>query len=147
MLMDVYELEMDFIIAYPFSSYKHRFVYVQTKAMDPTGLYPYTDEKAKRIGYQEEYGIFKGRFITRAEYDDDGAEFDAQFVRINGKAQLRVRTLTPYNLLIAAHASPINNPGYDNEFDSLSNNIIDGKYDGTELGEYVRALPIRNIDA
>jgi hypothetical protein len=145
LLMDVYELEMDFIIAYPFLSYKHRFVYVQTKAMNPTGVYPDTHREATRIGSQEEYGIFKGRFITRAEYDDDGAELDGKFVRFNGKAELRVRTLTPYNWLIAPHASPINNQSYDDQFDSLLDNIIEKKYDPMELGDYVRALPIRNI--
>jgi len=146
LLMDVYELEMDFIIAYPFLSYKHRFVYVQTKAMNPTGVYSDTDSKATRIGSREEYGIFKGRFITRAEYDDDGAELDGKLVRFNGKAQLRVRTLTPYNWLIAPHASPINNQSYDDQFGSLLDSIIEKKYDPMELGDYVRALPIRNIN-
>jgi hypothetical protein len=151
LLMDVYELDIDCIIAYPSPSYKHRFVYVQTKAMLPTGLYPDTDkyaqQSAKRIGYaREEYAIFKGRFITRAEYDDDGAELDGKFVRFNGKAQLRIRTLTAYNFLVAAHSSPINNPSYDGEFDSLLNNITEEKYDAMKLGDYVRALPVRNID-
>jgi hypothetical protein len=49
----------------------------------------------------------------RGEYDDGAAMIDGDLQDIHGRADLRVRHLTPYKLLIAANGSPINNPAFD----------------------------------
>ena len=59
--------------------YYRKYVYVETNADEPTGLYPANEEDVKRriatTGYgDEEYGLVDGMLpVTRAEYDD-GAE-------------------------------------------------------------------------
>lgn len=118
-LMDVDELRIARIAAVHGSTYKRHFVYVACDAMDPTGLYPTSmsdrDAALRQRGYDyEEYGLVGGITpITRSEYDDGSATIDGELTAISGASELRVRYTSPYNFLIAANGSPINNIEFD----------------------------------
>jgi hypothetical protein len=88
--------------------------------------------------------VFQNRFVTRAEYDDGAAVIDGKPRRIHG-VQLRVRYLTPYNLVIAPHESPINNSKFESHFEELMNGILDKKYLVEDLANEVLKLPKQNF--
>ena len=152
-LMDVEELAITSIAALPGISYHHHFVYVQTAAMQPTGLYSAPagemKEYIRQRGYdREEYGLFNGQhLITRDEYDDGHAMIGGQLVRTIGQADLRVRFTTPYNFVIAANGSPINNPAFDSELEKCMNQALQGDPASAveELHYQVKKLPVRSI--
>ncbi|HYL98161.1 MAG TPA: hypothetical protein VEZ90_04345, partial [Blastocatellia bacterium] len=89
----------------------------------------------------EEYGLFEGRPITRGEYDDGAAEIDGRIVDTIGRAEHRIRYLTPYNFLIAAHDSQINNHDFDLRSEELLNLMLFGKAKLTDLVAEVDRLP------
>lgn len=76
--------------------------------------------------YHEEYAVYEGHAITRAEFDDGAAEIDGKIVDITGKAEVRVRYLTPYNFIICAKWNPLNENKYDGIVESILNGILRG---------------------
>ncbi|KFI17814.1 SEFIR domain-containing protein, partial [Nitrosococcus oceani C-27] len=95
-------------------------------------------------GYsREELAVYEKHNITRAEYDDNSAVIDGKPVYLNGKAELRIRYLTPYNFIIAPHNSPINNSSYDKRRNEMMNGILNGKMKLEELVDEVLRLPKR----
>jgi hypothetical protein len=148
--MDVHELEITRIAAVPGRAYWGDFVYVEVAGMEPTGANPGTTPEdiarhVARRGYDdEEYGLYKGRTaISRAEYDDGAAEIGGELVDVTGQARLRVRYLTPYNFLIAANASPINNVEFDQHLPKLLRAILSDETKLDDLVEAVQHLPRR----
>ena len=145
-ILDNQELPIQRIVAANAGAYWQSFVYVEAKAKSPTGLYPkLTSETEARLkktfGYiHEEYGVFQNHLVTRAEFDDGAAVIDGKPCRIDG-VQLRVRYLTPYNLIIAPHESPINSNGFDSRLEELMNGILGGKYSVEDLAKEVLKLP------
>jgi predicted nucleotidyltransferase len=152
-LMNYEELKVARIAAVPGSSYKRSFVYVETEAMDPTGLYRTRpediDAEVRQYGYaSEEYGLFRGKHrLTRGEYDDGGAIIDGVLTETYGDSALRIRYLTPYNFVIAANGSPINNSSFDHELETLLNRALDGDRKSAidTLAEQIEQLPIREF--
>lgn len=112
--------------------YYLKYVYVETNADQPTGLYPERADNAARridtVGYDyEEYGLVDGRLpVSRAEYDDGAAVIDGRPVEILGRVVLRIRHTAPYNFLIAPNGSPINNASFDDELVALLNPMLRG---------------------
>lgn len=111
-LLYIDELIIDKIAAYRGQSYYEDFVYVQCLPDRPTGLYNHNQQYIESCinedrEYQEEFGVFNNRFISRQEYDDGSAIIKGKPVRTIG-AELRSRTLTKYNFIIAAKFSPYN---------------------------------------
>jgi hypothetical protein len=146
-LLDVYELPIKRVVAVNAGAYWQSFVYVETNAKPPIGLYESDAERdariSERFGYvHEEYGLYQGRAVTRAEYDDGAAVIDGKPYRIPG-VQLRVRYLTPYNFVLAAHESPANNSKFDMRFSQLMNGILQGKFSVQDLANQIRELPRR----
>lgn len=123
-LMNIDELNVCRIAAVNQGSYYRTFVYIETAADEPTGLYPSgADVRARQIanfGFaSEEYGLVEDKFpVSRAEYDDGAAVVDGKPIDIRGRAALRARYITPYNILIAPFMSPINNKNFDYELKS-----------------------------
>lgn len=119
-LMNSDELNIRCIAAVSRHTYYQSFVYVECDPMTQIGLYPnsakYAAEALSSGQYAgEEYAILdNGHLITRAEYDDGAAVVDGMPVDIRGRADLRARSLTPRNFVIAANRSPINNGAFDN---------------------------------
>ena len=66
---------------------------------------------------------------------------NGQLTDFDGEAELRVRYLTPYNLVIAANQSPINNIKFDRKLRQLMNGILREKCSIEELVEEIRVLP------
>lgn len=148
-LMNETELRIRRIAAVRRGSYYQSFVYVETEATEPTGLYNASDksisESIAHFGYcDEEYGLLPdGHMVSRAEYDDGAALIEGQLVDIRGKAELRVRYITPYNFVIAAHGSPINNGRFDFRLKELLNAMLRGEDSLDNLVNEVLRLPRR----
>ena len=142
-LMDGQELKINRIAAVNSGSYYQSFVYVEVDPMEPTGLYEYDIESSlEYFGYcREEYAIFGDRNITRAEYDDNAAVIDGQPKTLDGKADLRVRYITPYNFIIAPHNSPINNQSYDGRRRDVLNGLLKGSVSIEEVTDEIIQLP------
>ncbi len=149
LLMDGQELWVKRIAAVDPGAYWQQFVYVEVLPMPATGVYPGLDVERhiESRGYaSEEFGLFKGRFISREEYDDGAAVIDGNVEPLDGNAELRARYLSPYNFIIAPVGSCINNQ----EFDSVRQEMMDGMLTGTtnieDLAKLVRRLP-KNRDS
>jgi len=152
-LMDADELKIARIAAIPGSSYKRHFVYVRCDAMEPTGLYrTRTKDIAaalEQMGYDyEEYGLVSGTIpVARAAYDDGAAMIDGKLTDLRGKSELRIRYTTPYNFVIAANGSPINNPRFDDTLVELLNEALAQPESETvvvqRLRDLVEKLPLR----
>lgn len=149
-LMDLQELEIVKIAAVPGRSYWGDFVYVEVAAMDPTGANEHTspEDIARRVatrGYDyEEYGLVDGRIpISRGEYDDGAAEIGGELVDTIGHSELRLRYLTRYSFLLAAHGSPINNSAFDAELSKLLRAVLQDDAAFADLVEAVERLPRR----
>lgn len=130
-LIDSLEFKVARVAAYHSSSYYRCFVYVETEAEIPIGLYKYPegyiDEVEKEIGYyKEEYAVFNGIPIRREEYDDGAAEINGDVVNTLG-AELRLRYLTNFNFIIVAKTSPFNSMEANKLGDKFMNDILRGE--------------------
>jgi serine/threonine protein kinase len=147
-LLDCQELIIDSVAAVNAGAYYQQLVYVQTKASEPSGLYKNMDIdlSLKEFGFaREEFGIYEGRFISRAEYDDGAAVMDGELVDFKAAPELRIRYLTPYNVLLAPHDSPINYGAFDERRDTVMNAILRGEATLEDLVNEVRNLPKRSV--
>ena len=111
-LINTEELIVEKIAAFRGYSYFQDFVYVQCLPDSPVGLYNHNQLELESAfenneEYFEEFGIFKKRYITLQEYDDNSAIIRGKPVKIKN-ANLRVRHLVKYNFIIAAKFSPYN---------------------------------------
>lgn len=149
-IMNSDELKITKIAAVHSGQYYRAFVYVEVAAMEPTGLYPSTVSRiveSKLEGdafgyYWEEYGLVDGRhLITRAEYDDGAAKINGELQDIHGRNVLRCRYVTPYNFVIAAHGSPINNSNFDQTLEVILRGMLSGDATIEELVNAVGKLP------
>jgi len=143
-LMNYSELKIKKILAVNSGSYYQAFVYVETEAMDPTGLYEVSDDPdaLQYMGYRaEEYAVFNDNLISREEFDDGAAVIDGKPIDTLGNAELRVRYITPYNFIIAPHGSPINNQAFDQRRSEILKEIIFGKTNLEQLIKEVNSLP------
>ena len=146
-LLDYQEIPVKRVVAVNNGAYWQSFVYVETTPKQPIGIYkknPESDsERMKLFGYlYEEYGLFRDRPITRAEYDDGAAIIDGKPVKTSG-AELRSRYLSPYNFVIASHESPINSNEFDGRLEELLNGILGGTFTVQTLANEVQKLPRR----
>ncbi|HEY8161720.1 MAG TPA: caspase family protein [Methylocystis sp.] len=146
-LMDETELDIRRIAAAPGRAYWQSFVYVEAAGLPPSGAYKPNPERSKRtiedFGYDyEEYGLVAGHHaVTRGEYDDGAAMVDGELHDIQHRAELRVRHLTPYNFLIAANGSPINNPAFDQTLAERLNGILENGDGLEDLAADIWKLP------
>lgn len=145
-LLDHQELVIDELVAVNAGSYYQSFIYLKTKPSNPSGLNDHAsiDDQVAHWGYaREEFAVFRGRPVTRAEYDDGSAIIDGQVVDLNREATIRVKYLTPYNLIIAPHGSPINNNRFDRIRVEILNQVLAGSSTVEELTTAVLQLPKR----
>lgn len=146
-LFDHQELIIDELAAVNSGEYYQSFVYIKVKPSEPTGLYDTESTlwQVKRRSFaREEFGLFRGRPVSRAEYDDGSAVIDGKVVDMGCEAKLRVRYVTPYNLLIAPIDSPINNNRFDQQRDELLDAILRGEASLDTLVGAVLQLPKRS---
>lgn len=146
-LLNVEELEIEEVVAVNSGIYYQQFVYVRTRASAPTGLYPDYDPSeivALRGDATEEFGLYNGHYITRAEYDDGAAVIDGEPVDARDSAELRVRYITPSNFVLAAQGSPIDNTAFDRRRQELLNGILRGQNTVDDLAAAIFELPKRD---
>jgi hypothetical protein len=97
----------------------------------------------KQIGYvREEYGLYKGKYkVSREHYDDMAAVIHGKLCDLQGDVELRARYITPFNIVLAAHGSPINNHDFDRDFEELMNAILADTSHFEKLVSKIRKLP------
>lgn len=146
-LLGPQEFRVAKIAAYSPAAYYHAFVYVEVEPME--SVLGHKEDVIKRQlewrGYaSEEYGLFKGRAVSREEFDDGSAEINGKVVDMEGEAELRVRYLTSMNFILAAQGSAINNREFDSQRDELLRRILVGQATIDDLVAAVEALPKRS---
>lgn len=151
-LIWLYELRVSRIAAVNQGSYYQCFVYIESNPMKPTGLYPRTAESIidsqNQSGYvSEEYGLYKNKYkINRAEYDDGAAKIRGKIVELDSEVELRVRLITPFNLIIASKSSPINNNMFDSKLKEYMNKILKNEASLNIIADEVLKLPKNDFE-
>jgi hypothetical protein len=147
------ELKIKSIIAVNAPSYYQCFVYIETYPMKPSGLYNWEEQEIQsqieQYGYcLEEFGIYQRKFLVkRSEYDDGATIIDGKIVELDWRStELRVRYLSPYNLVIAAFENPLSNPSFDRDFEEVMNNILRDNASIEDLSRAVLKLPKRTFN-
>jgi hypothetical protein len=144
-LIDCYEFPIKRIVAANHGAYWQSFVYVEIDPKPPIGLYEKNPDADSRMlelfGYlHEEYGLYEGHAVTRAEYDDGSAIINGTPQKIPG-VQLRVRYITPYNFIIASQASPVNDSSFDIRFSEILKDILRKRLSVEDLANEIGKLP------
>jgi hypothetical protein len=147
-LINYHELNVARIVAVDEGSPFQAFVYMEADADQPTGIVKWTDptirDRVAKHGFaREEVGYYKGSYISREELDAGWADVDGEDVRLDGTAELRCRYLTPFNLLIAPQAAPVNTerPGVREKLEDLMNQILRGSAQVDPLVQFYLQLP------
>jgi hypothetical protein len=147
-LVNIMELRIKRIAAIRSALYYRCFVYIEAEPMQPTGLYyPLSQEaiemKREEQGYvSEEYGLYKGKYkVNRAQYDDNAAVIRGRLCTLGNDVELRLRYITPFNFVLAAECSPINNKKFDCQFVKLMDGILTGISNLENLVEQIKRLP------
>jgi hypothetical protein len=147
--LDDQELLIEEVAAVNTRGYFRQFLYIKTRSSAPSGLAlsktktalletgAYVIDQEGDAYVIEEFGLFRGRPITLAEYDDGSAVIDGQVVDVSKEAIRRVRYLTAYNMIVAAKFSPINNSTFDDTLARCLDDILRGS---AELGGLVEAI-------
>lgn len=139
------ELIIEKIIVYRGRSYYEDFIYVECLPDTPSGLNEYDskqiDEHFNKYGScTEEFGIYKGKFITRLEFDDGYALINGKSVNVNG-AKLRSRFLSRYNFIIAAKFSPYNCNEFDRDSKELFSKLLKNEIEFNEFISWMKHFP------
>ena len=154
--MNVDELVIKRIVAFRDSGrYYGEYVYVEIEADKPCGCYSHNQDVVNHIVdllgyYHEEYAVFKPAWylpeqkITRQEYDDNATIICGRHRHLNGKAQLRVRYLSPYNFILAAKFSPFNCREFDRTSEDYFKGMLDGTVTNEQFNEYMMKFPKKN---
>lgn len=149
-LIDHHEYEVEEMAAVNAGSYFQTFIYIKTRASEPSGLNDHSpiQDQIDSFGYaREEFALYKGHAIKRAEYDDGAAVIDGKVVDVGEDAELRVRYLSSYNLILAPHGSPINNKNVDQTRVQLLNGMLKNETSLEHLTAAILKLPKRELDA
>lgn len=149
-LINFDEYKIEKIAAYRGKSYYRDFVYVQCFPDKPTGLYKYDSKFIESYikennEYTEEFGIYKGKLITRQEYDDGSAIIKGKPVRISG-AELRIRTLTKYNFIITSKFSPYNCDNFHRNSDEYFIKLLNNEIQFDEFLNWMEKFPKNQYD-
>jgi len=127
------------IVANRATNNSRNFVYVECAPQPQTGLYQHSSSIA--ICSSEEYGLYKGHLLTRGEYDDGAAIINGEHIDCGSEAELRVRYIAPYNLIIAPHNSPINSHVADMVLRGILDGLLTGTHHIQDLISAVNKLP------
>ena len=128
-LLDDQELEVTKIAAVDLGAYWNSFVYVEAGPVSASEACTLTEtqvkERVEQVGYcDEEVCLFKGKYLPRGFWDDGAAEIEGKVVDFNGEAELRIRHLSKYNLLIAGNDSCVNCMEFDDPMEALMNQCL-----------------------
>ncbi|ADR33562.1 serine/threonine protein kinase [Sulfuricurvum kujiense DSM 16994] len=77
-------------------------IIIETDNLESSGVYEIKPEYVS-----EEFGLFNGHYIKRGEVDVGWAEIDGKKVKLNGKAEIRVRILKEDIFFLAPQNGPL----------------------------------------
>ncbi|MDF0752661.1 hypothetical protein NLU14_20745 [Marinobacter sp. 71-i] len=145
-LLNTLELKIKRIAAIKGSDYYRSFVYVESTPMKRSGA---SEIKEKQISEQledqgfarEDYAIVRKKPFPIEHYEDGATEINGKLVDITNIAERRSRFLTPYNLVIAPHKSPINNTNFDDQLRKLLDSMLSNKASIEDLKKAVESQP------
>lgn len=152
-LLNVDELSIRRIVVFRDNGrYYGQYVYVEVDADKPSGCSPINENVLKDFVessgyYDEEFAVFKPswylpeRKITRQEYDDGSIMLFGKHVYLNGRAELRLRYLTPYNFIIAAKFSPFNCREFDRTSGEYFKGMLNGSITNNQFNDYMDRFP------
>ncbi len=146
-LIGANECKINKLAVYKSSSYYRSFIYVEFKSEEPVGVYAYINEEyiTNRLEYRayahEEYAVYKGIPITRMEYDDGATVIDGEVVDLNMEAEVRIRYLSPYNIIICAKFNPFNSQLGDKATQRCLDGMLNGSVRIEELIDIAEKLP------
>lgn len=95
----------------------------------------------------EEYAIFDGHLIARAEYDDGATVIDRKVIDIVHQACIRIRYLTSYNFIICAKWNPLNEAKHDSDVQKILYGILNGTHTIYDLVDYTEKLSRHKMDS
>jgi hypothetical protein len=149
-LINTEELIVEKIAAFRGYSYFQDFVYVQCSPDSPVGLYNHNQlalESAfeNNEEYFEEFGIYKRRYITEQEYDDNSAIIKGKPVKLKD-TKLRVRHLIKYNFIIAAKFSPYNSREFCVKSQEYFGKLLKNEIEFDEFVTWMKTLPKNHND-
>lgn len=119
----------------PVANNDHQFVLVRSAALPPFGLRPVPNSD------HDEAAWFRGRYISREQYDDGAAEIDGEVVPLNGEADIRVRHLAPRYYFIAPKFGALNTHGAERVVASIVEAMESGDSVDAALLEPLGKLP------
>ncbi|MDX1943266.1 MAG: serine/threonine-protein kinase [Saprospiraceae bacterium] len=145
------ELKINRLAVYNGSHYYRTFVYIETKADEPCGLYKHDKDFKKlsreNIGYFERFAIYNNKIIRVEDHEDGATEIGGKIVNIAGKSEERMRYLTPYNFIICAKFSPYNAESkVELEIDEIFDRILLENLPIENLLNVFRKLPKHHMD-
>ena len=152
-LIGIDECVIKRIVAYSDSGrYYGNYVYVETEADKPTGLYKEHDKafleriRKEESDYTEEFGVFTSfpfykRKITRQEFDDGCFHFMGRVIPLHQKAELRCRHLTRHNFIITAKFSAFNNQAFDRTSYEMLDAVLRGEVSSEDFNKYMAKFP------
>lgn len=126
--------------------YYSNYVYVETIPDEPLSIYSKPSQECLDQGYYtQEYAEYKvcpfiSKKITRHEYDDGCFKWCGKTIFLNGRANLRSRTMTPYSFIIAAKFSPYNCDAFDRTSMEKFSMLREGIISKTEFNEYMMSF-------
>lgn len=148
------EVKIKRLIAYiDNGKYYSNYVYLEFDADEPTGVYGdyYSSDRIKQLKSNldhvpEEYAVFKPYWfyhkkITKMEEDDGHTTIFGRTVDLKRRYECRIRTLTPYNYIIAAKQSSFNNRNFDRTSKWIMDGMLDGSISKDQLHEYMMKFP------
>lgn len=120
-----------------------KFIYVECSPSTETGVNSVDYEWHKdTFGYvSEEFAIYDGGYINSTAADDGAIVIDGKPVPLSGEVKRRCRYLTPYNFVIAANHSCINNLDFDKQLVDILGGMLSGQYVLKDLISAVGQLP------
>ena len=117
-VIDHYELNISKIWIYRDVTIDYNFIVIKSEPMPSFGIY---NEKLYRY---EEAAYYKGKYITRGEYDDGVAEIEGQITDIRTEAELRVRSLEKTYWFLASQFNAVLLSSADDSISEIINNVL-----------------------
>jgi len=140
------ELSIDKLAIYRSDAYWIHFVYIECQPDKPSGLDPNISEEYLRqmdedmLPYEEAYARWKHRLLTYEQYCDGAVFENGKSITISG-AQLRIRYLTPANIIITSQWSPIHDRSFDRKRREYLDRLLNKQMSLEEFVQIVEQLP------
>jgi len=141
-LINDYEFKIKSMAAHISDSRYLNFIYLDIEGDKPSGVYPNDkkriEEHIKSIGYSSErVGLYKGKYIKGEEFDDGAMFRNGKHINLS-EAELRIRYLSDFNLIIVPKASAFNSQEFDRLSEPYFKDVIKKKILPEKLIEFMK---------